>query len=64
MKKFLLIIGIAFLIFGLYPFVKYISDFQILSSYGKGFVIGKVLILVLGCSLIYLSIRLKTKESA
>jgi len=64
MRKLLLILGIALLIFGLYPFVKYIADFDILSSYGKGFVMGKILIFLLGGFLMFFSFRMKSKDTA
>ncbi len=63
MKRFLLILGIALIVFGLYPFIKYVGDFEILSSYGKGFVTGKILMVSIGVVLIFFSMRLKSKET-
>jgi hypothetical protein len=54
MKKFWLYLGIIICLFGLFPFLRYIFDFQVLSNYGKGFILGKVLIIVIGLSMIFI----------
>jgi hypothetical protein len=52
MKKFLLYLGIVLCLFGLFPFFKYIFDFNLLSSYGRGYILGKVLIITLGVTMV------------
>jgi len=60
MKKFLLIIGILIVIFGLFPLMRYALDYTELSNYGKGFIWGKVIIVLVGTILITISRRLKS----
>ncbi len=59
MKKIGLIIGVFLLILGLYQGGKYVVDYSFLSSYGKGFVWGSLLLIIVGSILVFLSIRKK-----
>lgn len=59
MKKISLIIGILLLILGLYQGGKYAVDYSFLSSYGKGYVWGSLLLIIVGSILVYLSSRKK-----
>ncbi len=52
MKKFLLYTGVVLCLFGLFPFFKYVFDFDILSSYGQGYIFGKVLLIGIGIIMI------------
>lgn len=47
MKKILNSLGILLLFAGIIPLIQYLIDYKILSEYGKGYVWGKI-ILVLG----------------
>ena len=62
MKKILLLTGVIVCLIGLLPFLRYIFDYAVLSDYGKGFIWGKLLILFIGISLIFIS-RNKRKAS-
>lgn len=55
MRKVLLAIGIILCLIGVFPLFQYIFDYTELSDYGKGFVWGKAVILLIGISLIVIS---------
>lgn len=59
MKKTGFIIGVLFLVLGLYQGGRYAVDYSFLSSYGKGYVWGSLLLIIVGSILVYLSIRKK-----
>ena len=59
MKKVLLIAGIIILALGVIPLMQYALDYNDLSNYGKGYVWGKIFIILLGTFLIFMSRRLK-----
>ena len=48
MKTLFVIAGGLFLIIGFFNVLKYLSDYDVLAPYGKGFVLGNVLLLVAG----------------
>lgn len=58
MKRILLYVGIAFCLFGVFPLLQYIFDYTELSDYGKGYIWGKVFILLIGISLLVISRKL------
>jgi multisubunit Na+/H+ antiporter MnhG subunit len=62
MKKVLLFFGVIMCLMGIFPLIQYSLDYTKLSDYGKGFVWGKVVILLVGISLIAIS-RKKNKTS-
>jgi len=62
MKKLLLIFGVVFVLLGIFQGGRYIFDYELLSSYGKGYVIGSGLLLLLGVLLIYFGIKKKKTE--
>ncbi|MFT6814617.1 MAG: hypothetical protein ACJAZ3_000508 [Sphingobacteriales bacterium] len=64
MKKILLFLGILFCLISLFPFIKYLLDYSELSTYGKGFIWGKALILTIGISLVILSLKIKKNRNA
>lgn len=47
------------LIIGLFNFFKYISDYELLSDYGKGYLSGSLIFILLGGILSFLIIRKK-----
>jgi hypothetical protein len=57
MKNILLITGILIILFSLFSFLQYLPDFTQLSDYGQGFVIGKLLLLLLGGLLTYFGLK-------
>ena len=57
LKYLLLPIGIIFIIISLMPLFTYGWDYTILSTYGQGYVWGKVLYLLIGLGLCFYSIR-------
>lgn len=60
-KKLLLIFGIIACVFALVPLLQYIFDYGRLSEYGRGFIWGKALLLIIGAVLIAAS-RYKRKS--
>lgn len=52
MKKILFIIGVIITILSLLSIIPYIFDFAYLSNYGKGFIAGKILFILIGILLI------------
>ena len=59
MRKILLFIGIIVILIGLIPLMSYALDYTELSSYGKGYVWGKIIIVFFGALMIIFSRRLK-----
>ncbi len=47
------------MLIGIVPLARYILDYSQLTSYGKGFIWGKILIIVVGLFLILVSFKLK-----
>lgn len=52
MKKVLLYVGIIICLLGLVPLVEYLFDYNKLSDYGKGFIWGKGLMILIGICLV------------
>jgi len=64
MKKIILLLSGTFLVlYSLITGVQYIGDYSILTAYGKGIVLGKILLFVIGIVLVVLGIK-KKKLSA
>ncbi len=61
MKIFLLILGIVLGVLGSIQTFKYITDYSVLTQYGKGFIWGSIILIIVGVALIYLSFRKKAK---
>ena len=57
MKKIILLIGIALILFAAYSLLPYILDYPRLSEYGKGYVAGNFIILVVGIAMVYRGIK-------
>ena len=57
MKKLALIIGIISSLIGFFQVVRYLFDYNVLTQYGKGYVWGSILLLLIGILLIYLGLR-------
>ncbi|MBW3469482.1 hypothetical protein [Arthrospiribacter ruber] len=51
------------LVIGLFNFFKYVSDFELLSDYGKGYLSGSVIFILLGGILSFLIIRKKIQTA-
>ena len=62
MKYVILIIGIILSILGFVQGYRYIFDFDVLSNYGKGYVLGAALLLIAGLALIIASFYVKRKK--
>lgn len=62
MKKLILVLGIIFIIASLIRIGQYISDYQILSDYGKGFIWGNIITLALGGLMVFYGLRKKKKS--
>lgn len=63
MRNFLLIAGTLLILYSVISTVTYVFDYGQLSTYGKGHVWGKLLLAVIGASLIYGGIK-KTNSEA
>jgi uncharacterized membrane protein YraQ (UPF0718 family) len=57
MKYALLTIGIILLILGFVQTGRYILNYDTLTQYGKGYVWGSVLLMIIGGALIYFSTK-------
>lgn len=51
------------LVIGLFNFFKYVSDYELLSDYGKGYLSGSVIFILLGGILSFLIIRKKIQTA-
>ncbi|WP_293011549.1 hypothetical protein [Mongoliibacter sp.] len=63
MRNFILIISLLLLTIGMYNFFKYIGDFSELSAYGKGYLAGSIIFILLGGTLSFLIVRKKIQGS-
>ncbi len=59
MKRWIIIIGILITLLGLYQGSKYLTDYNDLTNYGKGYVWGSIFIIILGSSIIIYGVRKK-----
>jgi len=59
MKKSALIIGIVLLLIGFVQGIRYFSEYNILTQYGKGYVWGSIFLFSMGILFIYLGLRKK-----
>ena len=57
MKVLFLIIGIVFLFLGIMQSYQYIFDYSLLNEYGKGYIWGNIILVVLG--IIFIGIYIK-----
>jgi uncharacterized membrane protein len=57
MKNFLRITGFLLVFISLVALIKYVFDYKILSEYGKGFLLGKAVLLIVGVLLIYFGFK-------
>lgn len=51
------------LIIGLFNFFKYVSDYELLSDYGKGYLSGSLIFILIGGILSFLIIRKKIQTA-
>lgn len=58
----MLILGIVLCLFALFALLQYVFDYRELSDYGKGFIWGKLLMLLLGIAFIVIG-RKKPKRT-
>lgn len=63
MKKVLLFVGVILVLLGVFQGGRYIFDYELLSSYGKGYVIGSGLLFILGVLLIYFGFKKKKTDA-
>ncbi|PKL85927.1 MAG: hypothetical protein CVV22_05185 [Ignavibacteriae bacterium HGW-Ignavibacteriae-1] len=59
MKKVILTIGIILFIIGMFQGSRYFLDYNVLSHYGKGYVWGSAIILLLGIAFIIIGLKKK-----
>ncbi len=57
MKKWLIALGALLILMGLMQGGRYITDYKILTQYGKGYVFGSVFLMLLGIILVLLGIK-------
>jgi len=62
MKITLVIIGSFLILLGLFQGGRYIPDYSILTSYGKGYVWGSVIIFLIGVALIFVAFKVSKKS--
>ncbi len=60
MKVLFLIIGIVFLFLGIMQSYQYIFDYSLLNEYGKGYIWGNIILVVLG--IIFIGIYIKKRK--
>ncbi len=63
MKKLALVLGIFITIIGFFQCVVYFMDYNELTQYGKGYVWGSFLLLLMGILLIYIGLKKKQTSS-
>ena len=63
LRIIIIIIAIAFLIAGILGLAKYAKDYNVLSNYGQGYVIGKSVLTIAGALLLFVSFRLSKKSN-
>jgi hypothetical protein len=63
MKKVLLFVGVILVLLGVFQGGRYIFDYELLSSYGKGYVMGSGLLFLLGVLLIYFGLKKKKTDA-
>jgi FtsH-binding integral membrane protein len=61
MRIFYFIVALIVLIFSISNIYTYTADYEVLSSYGKGYVWGSIILFVLSILFFYLSFRKKKK---
>ena len=59
MSKWIAAFGAIFVLLGLFQMVKYLSDYNVLSQYGKGYMWGSGFLIVLGAALIFGGLKKK-----
>ena len=59
MKKISLIVGIIIIFISLFSVLPYIFDYSDLSKYGKGYITGKVFLLLIGIALVIIGKKKK-----
>ena len=60
MKVLFLIIGIVFLFLGIMQSYQYIFDYSLLNEYGKGYIWGNIILVLLG--IIFIGIYIKKRK--
>lgn len=61
MKKTALIFGTILTLIGFFQFIRYLTDYNILTSYGKGYVWGSAILLIFGIGLLSVGL-IKSKK--
>ncbi len=64
MKKWIVAIGTLFLLLGILQFFKYFSNYNILTQYGKGYVWGSGILIIIGIILIIVGTKKKVIEKS
>jgi len=63
MKKWIIIIGTVLFLVGLFQGGRFLMDYNSLTQYGKGYVWGSGLLMLLGFFLILIGVKKKKKTS-
>ncbi|MFC4874485.1 hypothetical protein [Negadavirga shengliensis] len=63
MKKATIILGFLVLAVSLYNISPYLTDYAALAEYGKGYVWGNIILLMVACILLYVGYRRKKAKA-
>jgi hypothetical protein len=64
MKRILIIVGGILVFLAIVPIVQYVFEYDQLSNYGRGYIWGNVLLLLLGSLLLYKGVKRKKKTDS
>jgi len=57
MKKTVLVTGSFVFLYGLFNSIKYVFDYDALAAYGKGYVWGNAVLMLLGFLLVFFALK-------
>lgn len=59
MNKIILVVGLMLILMGILPLLAFLLDYDQLTAYGKGYYVGKTILLVIGVLLVFFVQRRK-----